>query len=488
MTSKIERRDASAATQYKMTTDIPASITTPDTVKTRLGTLRFFDGFPDEATVQTVYDNLDFQRAVQAYLLGLPPVVWGAWRRGLSGWGPANYTMAIWEDLIHPCTVSPGFHPGVVHCYLWIDVHDGPLVLEVPSGMYGLVNDSWGRWVVDIGQTGPDKGQGGKYLILPPGYDGEVPDGYFTVRPRSYGMILVSRGFLDEHGDPHPAAEMIKAKTRVYPLAQAGAPQSMQFVNVTFEPWVVVLPGGYQFWDILNEVVQIEPPESSDPVTLGMFAAVGIQHGKRFDPDERMHSILSEAVAVGDATARALSYRFRVREAYYYPDSAWRTGWLGGVEEQENGAALLDVAAQTFFLGGGLSPALGLKMVGAGSQYAVAFVDATGAPFDGGKNYRFHVPPNAPVNNFWSIIAYDTQARSMLQTDQEWPLVTSQTQDLPTNDDGSVDVVFGPEPPSDGQNWIQTLPGKGWFAMVRLYGPLEPWFDKTWRLPDIELL
>lgn len=259
--------------------------------------------------------------------------------------------MAIWEDLARPCTVTPAFHPSVVYCYVWIDLQDGPLVVEVPPGLYGLVNDSWGRWVVDIGQTGPDRGQGGRYLLQPPGYDAEVPNGYFAVRPRTYGMILMIRGFLDEHGDPHPAAEMIKATTRVYPLAQTGAPQSMQFVNVTFEPWAIVVPGDNQFWDLLNEVVQIEPPESSDPVTLGMFAAVGIQHGKTFDPDERMRSILTEAVAVGDATARALSYRFRQREAYYYPDSAWRTPWLGGYEEQENGAALLDVSAQAFFMG-----------------------------------------------------------------------------------------------------------------------------------------
>ncbi len=468
------------------TTPIPPGIEVPDEIQTRLGTLRFFDGFPDDATTEVLFENLDFQRAVQAYLLALPPLVWAAWRRGLSVWGPANSTMAVWEDLCHPCTVTPAMHTTVVYSYLWIDVHDGPLALEIPPNVYGLVNDSWGRWVVDIGATGPDKGQGGTYLVLPPGYDGDVPDGYFVLRPRTYGMILMFRGFPDEHGDPHPAAEMIKAKTKAYPPARGADPPPMRFVNVSAEPWVTgVIPRDYQFWDLLEEFVQSEPPESSDPVTLGMFAAIGIQHGKPFAPDDRMRAILTEAVAVGDATARAVTYRFRQREAYYYPDGAWLQAWLGGYRLQENGAALLDSTAQTFFLGGGVSPALEMKMVGAGSQYAVAFVDSTSAPFDGGKTYRLHVPPNAPVRQFWSVVVYDTQTRSMLQTDQEWPTVSSD-RGLTTNEDGSVDVYFGPEPPPGGHNWIQTLPGKGWYPIVRLYGPLEAWFDKTWRLPEIE--
>lgn len=199
-----------------------------------------------------------------------------------------------------------------------------------------------------------------------------------------------------------------------------------------------------------------------------------------------MRAILTEAATVGDATARALTYRFRHQEAYYYLGRAWRSGFLGGYSCTEDGALLLDAAAQLDFLYGSTSPAFDQKAVGTGSQYALAFVDATGAPFDGDRSYRLHVPPHVPVNNFWSVLVYDTQARSMLQTDQQWPSVTSQDADLAVNEDGSVDVHFGPERPTEDCNWIQTLPGKGWFAMFRLYGPLEPWFDKTWRLPDIE--
>lgn len=324
-------------TTHAIKTPIPPGIEMPGEVRTRLGTLRFFDGFPDDATTQVLLDNLDFQRAVQAVLLAQHPVYWQGWRRGLLHWGPANTTMALWEELCRPCTVGTGMHTTVVYSYMWIHLHDGPLVVEAPPGVYGVIIDSWGRWVEDIGATGPDQGQGGKYLFLPPGYDGEAPDGYFVLRPRNYEMYLGFRGFRDEHGDPHPAAETIKATTRVYPLAAADDPPPMRFVNVSFEPWVTVPPGDSQFWELLNDVVQSEPPESSDPVTLGMFASVGIQHGKPFAPDERMRAILAEAAAVGNATARTLLYRMRQREAYLYPDGAWLWPVFGGYEFQDNG-------------------------------------------------------------------------------------------------------------------------------------------------------
>jgi hypothetical protein len=468
-------------------TPVLSGIESPDRVETRLGTLRFFDGFPDDETVGVLFDNLDFQRAVQAYLLALPAVNQAAMRKALLTWGPVNSTMPIWEDLVHPCTVGLTFNTSTSYSWMWIDLHDGPLVAEVPPGVLGAIDDFWYRWVVDVGLTGPDKGKGGKYLLLPPGYEGEVPEGLVVVRPRTFGMFLAWRGFLDEHGDPGPAVAAIKANTRVYPLCQLSDPSAMTFVNVSPEPFCTVGPGDYGFWELLNEVVQEEPTESLDPVTLGFFASIGIEHGKAFAPDERMRRILEEAASVGDATARALTYRMRQREAFFYEDSAWRTAFLGGYDFEENGVTLLDSVAQFFFYATGTTPAMEAQMVGAGSQYALAFVDSRDQPLDGGRSYRLHVPPNVPVNNFWSVIAYDNQTRSMLQTDQGWPTVTSQDEGFVINPDGSVDVHFGPAPPAE-RNWIQTIPGKGWNAIFRLYGPLEPWFDKTWRLGEIEPL
>jgi len=277
--------------------------------------------------------------------------------------------------------------------------------------------------------------------------------------------------------------------TRIYPLSQAANPPANNFVNVSDRAFCTVAPADYRFWELLNDVVQNEPIASLDPVSLGFFAAIGIEKGKPFAPDERMKKILHEAAAVGDATARTLTYQSRIPEAFYYPNSTWRQ-WLGGYKfESQPGVAYLDAAAFFYFYATGVTPAMEAKMVGKGSQYAVGIVDSNGNALDGGKTYRLHLLPNVPAKDFWSAIVYDNQTRSMLQTDQDFPQVSSLDRGVVTNKDGSVDVYFGPKAPEGKEhNWIQTIPGKGWNMLFRLYGPLEPWFDKTWRLNEIELV
>ncbi len=476
-------------TKPKMATEIPAAITTPDRVETRLGTLTFFDGLPDDATVQTVYDNLDFQRAVQAFLTALPAAQLFASRAGFRAFGPDNETVLITESLLDSHGLLLTSNSETVYNFLSLDTKAGPLVIEVPPRVLGFINDLWGRYVTDVGNAGPDKGQGGTYLLLPPDYTGSVPEGYFATRSRTFGNLMLFRGFIVD-GDPRPAVASVQRHFRVYPLAQAANPPAMHFVNISGASFNTIPATDAALFAEVVPVVQEEPLEAVDPETRGLLAAIGIQKGKPFAPDARMQRILAEAAAVGNATARALVFRTRDREAFYYPDSAWQMLWIGNDSAFSPGGVLnLDARAMFSYAASGVSPAMTLKRVGLGSQYAIAERDAAGQYLDGGKTYRLHLPPDIPVGEFWAVTVYDPQTRSMLQTDQPLPEVSSKMSHTVINADTSADVWFGPEPvPGHEGNWIQTVPGKGWFAFLRLYGPLEPWFDKTWRPGEIEPL
>jgi hypothetical protein len=288
-------------------------------------------------------------------------------------------------------------------------------------------------------------------------------------------------------GNPEPGVENIKQTLRIYPLAQAANAPEMKFVNLSGKALNTIHSTDFTFFEEVNQVIQEEPTEAMDPETLGLVASIGIEKGKPFAPDARMKKILVDAAAVGSATARALTYRSRLKEAKYYPNSAWGPPFIGGSHEfQRNGARLLDARSQFFFAFTVVTPAMSAKNVGIGSQYAVAFTDSKGQPLDGGKSYRLHLPPNIPAKDFWSVTTHDNQTRSQLQTDQQFPSISSQRGGFVVNSDKSVDLYFGPTASGKEGNWVQTLPGKGWFPGLRLYGPLESFYDKTWRPGEIE--
>ena len=482
---------AAEAPKMKMTTPVPPGIETPDKLKTRLGTLNFFDGVPaDDETVQKVYDNLDFQRGVQAYLNSIHIASMYGMRKGLLEFGPANTTAVLFEALMDSKALWLTPNTTSVYMASWLELKDEPMVIETPPNVLGIIDDHYFKYVADFGNAGPDKGKGGKFLILPPGYEGEVPDGYHVARTKTYGNWVIWRGF-QENGNPAPAIAATKKLFRIYPLSQVNNPPKMTFVNISGKFNNTIHRTDYKIFEEIDAVVQAEPTDAEDPELLGLLETIGIRKGQPFNPDARMQKILTEAADVGAATVRTLASRPREDKYYFYPgESVWTTPFPGGSHEfLDNGARLLDARSFFHFYATGITPAMTAKIVGKGSQYAVAYVDADGNALDGGKTYRVHLPANVPAKDFWSFTLYDNQTRAMLQTDQQFPGIDNNKPDLKQNADGSYDVYFGPKAPAGQEaNWIQSVPGKGWNMILRLYGPLDPWFDKTWRPGDPELV
>lgn len=507
----------------------PPSITIPDKVETSLGKLEFKDGAPSAETTQKLYDNLDFLHAQNVFLNTFQGASTYAMGEGLRSIGAEDNSFVIFSDLMDSKSLFLTANADCIYYITIVDLTKGPMVLEVPPMSLGSFDDMWFRWIIDAGAPGPDRGEGGRYLIVPPGYDGPLPEGGFYVgHSRTVRALYFGRSFM-QNNDPKPTVAIIKQTLKIYPFTPGGAGTSIatflegnvklavnppipetKFIECSGKSFNTIPPNDYTFYEMINALVQEEPADALDPELTGQMAAIGIVKGKPFAPDARMKRILTDAVNVANATARTLNMNPRESEGFaYYEGSNW-FNWLfvGGYDFETpppmvtregikpyppTGARTLN-SRTTMFIGyTGITPAMCMRLTGVGSQYLIATLDAGDKYFDGGKTYKVTLPPNIPEKNFWSLILYDNQTRSMLQTDQPHPKVGSLSYPRPAaeaNADGSTTIYFGPKLPAgikDG-NWIQSMPGKGYFVCLRLYSPLESFFDKTWRISEIELV
>ncbi len=474
-------------------TPIPAKIMTPDRVETRLGTLEYSDGFPTQATADLLFDHLDFLRGVEAFLNCVPAASLEAMRVGMEDIGiSACNQIAIADDLLDSAPLFLTGNTDTVYASGILDLErDGPTVIEIPPGCGPTtVNDAWFRFITDLGKPGPDRGQGGKYLVLPADYDGDVPDGYFVSRSPSRINWLIARGLLVD-GKPDGPTKNFHEGLRVYPLSQIDSPPKMEFISMTEMQFNTIHANDVSFFDELDAVIQRESVDVIDPETRGLLWSIGIRKGHTFAPDERMRTLLTEAIAVANGTARAIAFKTRDPDAFKYPGSQWKTAFIGNdyrwLHEDGVGGRNLDSRTLFFYIATVNTPAMALHIPGVGSQYAYAEHDSTGEYLDGAKDYQLVIPPNVPAKDFWSVVVYDPQTRSELQTGQPYPSKNDTRNPLTANADGTITLTFGPDEPAERpENWTQTVPGKKWFTILRLYGPLEPWFDKTWIPGEIE--
>ena len=469
-----------------------APITMPDKIETHLGTLIFERGYPTEETTRKVFDELDYQRAVQAYLWAYPVVSFESIRIGVKrdlGLDYNEFTIA--DKLADPKSVWLTANDTTVYALTLIDLgKHGPMVVDIPPGaIVGLIDDYWQRSLTDVGLPGLDGDKGGKFLLLPPGYSGEVPGaGYHVLRGTMNDYSVMVRGIAVK-GD-FAGAEQVVRKMQVYLWSERNNPKAAKFVSFSGKVMDTLPPDGIEYWARLASFINNNPVQERDRFFMAMLKPLGIEKGKEFKPDPRQHKILEEAARIGDAMGRVMLFEGekRISGANAFRGTQWNWVVLNRPDQETEYYSQLDERLHYTYGAIYTSPFIGSKKPGPGSEYVQVFKDKDGKRLDGAKSYRLHVPANVPAMAFWSLTLYDTATRSMLQNPTN-DAAHSSYDKLKTNADGSIDLYFGPQAPAGSEsNWVETVPGKGFYPMFRFYTPKEGVFDGTWTLPDVELI
>jgi hypothetical protein len=453
----------------------------------RLGAVSRDGDLPARESIPAIFDELDYQLACQAYLWALPLVSYTQWKSqhyGIFGATSSDLVRYVsYRDRLGLITAN-ATTPYILNFF---DLSEtGPLVVELPAGpTAGGVSDFWQREVGAMGEMGPDRGAGGKYLILAPGVDApdESAAGYRTLRSSGVNVMV---GFRTLDPDPARADALVHA-VRIYPYADRDNPAPTRIVSPAGRPWHGDQPRGLDYWRVLHEAYQTEVVDERDRFYLAMLKQLGIEKGKPFEPNPRLVRILEEGAAAGELMAQANTFAKRFAQGRYWPDRAWELAIvLDNSAQRGDGYDELLERASWFYEAVSFSAAMKSSTPGVGQAYLGAYTDGDGRWLDGGRNYTLHIPADVPAKLFWSATVYDVSTRCLIDNPQQRGDRGSSDADLVTNPDGSVDLHFGPERPAAGEsNWVQTVPERHWFSYFRLYGPLEPYFERTWKLGDI---
>jgi len=465
----------------------------PEKIETRFGKLKFPGGYPTEETAQKIYDELDLQRATQLYLDMYPALSMRGMMIGtVRDYGSKDSShVAVTADRLDSSALFLTGNTESIYAMLVFDLKvDGPTVFQAPEGLMGPVDDANFLFAFDIGPTGQDKGKGGKYLILPPGYTGDVPDGYFVFKSPTYRLYSFVRANAEVVGTGEKAMEFFRKNCRVYPLKDAS--KKSTFTNVTGTPINTLVPEDATAFAWMHDIINYEPAEAFGKEKLGRLASIGIVKGKPFSPDARMQKIMEQAAKEGVAMSRVIAFESRQAIAKVYPGRGWESPYIGDSSSFDpKGYFNLESRTTFHFTADGITPAMAAQMPdGLGSRYQTTYKDKDGDFLDGNKTYKLNMPKGVPVKLFWAVTVYDPWTRCCIQT-QPYPSISSQQTPAPTtNSDGSIDIYFSTEKPADvsASNWVKTLPNQGFFVYMRYYGPLKAFNEKTWIPNDVELV
>ena len=447
--------------------------------------------FPAAAQMTEGQRDLVVRRACEAAIWGMPAV--GVYDIELALQRDAGAKPGTVGYMSAPMDSRHGFltaNDVTPYTFTGLTTRDGPIVIDVPpagdkAAFFGTIVNAWQTPLADVGTSGSDQGKGGKYLLLPPGYDGEVPsEGYIVVPSDTYGVHFAFRPVARD-GGTHADQAAYARRLQWYPLSQAGNPLPTRFVDVKKNPVNTLPVYDMTYFSDLNTVIQREPVLPRDKAMMAMLASIGIVRGKPFEPNEEMQAALLEGLQCAYDT---MQNHFVTRSVVpLWEDRKWGV-WAfaegqpeaGFPYETEDMVLIDDRAGGSYFWITYLP-----RKLGGGTFYLTGLTDSDGVMLTGEDNYRLRVPADTPADDFWSVIVYSMETKGFVSGNERVGLATPNLPEMQVNDDGSADVYFGPQPPAGMEsNWIPT--GEDFFLLFRLYGPQEGWIKSGWKLPDVE--
>jgi hypothetical protein len=473
-----------------------------------LSNLPFDQNRPTEETAQTLKDELLFQRATQTYLWAMPLINTLGMKVGAEeAFGTGYNIMPIWTKRLDAKTHITTPNSDLIYGMVFANLKEtGPLVFESPAKLQGILLDFWqrpipmngGKFFGDVGLPGPDGGAGGKFLILPPGYKGEVPEGHYVYRSGTNSVFIFLRSFYTDPKNTAPAVDVLKL-SKIYPLNQRASAKPMAFVDASGKSLNMLPRNSIAAFEQLKQLLDVEGTTLAEPDWLGMLEGIGVSAERPFKPDDKTRAILDAAAKVGYKTSRVIGLGSGTNgnDFHVYPDRKWlnpvnnmKSRWpksatdLSFVARQGDFTAL---DARTWFFTDyySISPGMVSMTPGKGAFYMIAFEDADGDPLVGDKSYVVHLPKDIPAALFWSVTLYEAENASGLDNGQPFPS-KGQLDKPAQNSDGSTDMYIGPKAPEGKEgNWLATVPGRGFFAILRLYAPTETAMDGSWKPGDI---
>ncbi|SHL39936.1 DUF1254 domain-containing protein [Flavobacterium saccharophilum] len=436
-------------------------------------------------------EQIIYNRAIEAVIWGMPAVNSELLHESLIK-AKGDYNQIVyWSALIDSKNQTLTPNPDVIYINPLYDTRQGPVVLEIPavegvSSLTGSLDDGWQTAIEDIGPAGVDKGKGGKYLILPPNYKGAVPFGYIPMPSSTYTGFAILRSNLTD-GSPADIKRAVDygKKVKIYPFSEADNPPPTQFVDLVNIEFSNTIPYNLHFFEILNQFVQREPWLTRDMVMIDQLKSIGIEKGKTFQADARRQEILNAAIKV------AHSWIDKKYEAIFTPPFYDGTKWALPASQDVVKAIMANYDVPNIYPVDERAISYSMayfsaKHLGTGQFYLMSTKDNNGQSLDGSKLYKLHLPAKVPVKLYWSVTAYDRETHALI-LGMKYSSRASTSPGLQKNSDGSVDIYFGATAPAGKEsNWVPTDPKRKFELLARFYGPEKGFFDKTWKMGDIE--